>query len=70
MSKFFEISGYWKDTKEEFSGFIVKEYDDIDEVNDELIFEYGWSENDLEQALNVDAPNSDWILTSYKETTI
>lgn len=70
MSKFFEISGYWKDTKEEFSGFIVKEYDDIDEENDELIFEYGWSENDLEQALNVDAPNSDWILTSYKETTI
>lgn len=69
MSKYFEISGYWKDNNEPFEGYIVKEYDDIDE-NDDNIFEYGWDEEDLKQALNEEEVCFDWVLTSYKEVNI
>lgn len=66
MSKYFEISGYWKDSNEPFEGYIVKEFDDVEE-NDEHIFEYGWGEEDLEEALNKETVFNDWVLTSYKE---
>lgn len=69
MSKYFEISGYWKDNNEPFEGYIVKEYDDVDE-NDDDIFEYGWSEEDLKRALNVEDYICDWVLTSFKEVEL
>ena len=45
MSKYFSIDGYWKDDKSEFSGYIVKEFDDVeeDEDRDNKIFFYGLS---------------------------
>lgn len=67
MSKYFEISGYWKDDKEPFEGYIVKEFDDYSEADDDLIFEFGWGEKDLEEALNKETVFNDWVLTSYKE---
>lgn len=67
MSKYFEISGYWKDDKEPFEGYIVKEFDDYNEDEEDLIFEFGWGEKDLEEALNKETVFNDWVLTSYKE---
>jgi len=67
MSKYFEISGYWKDNKEPFEGYIVKEFDDFNEAEDDFVFEFGWGERDLEEALNKETVFNDWVLTSYKE---
>ena len=66
MSRYFEISGYWKDNKEPFESLLVKETDDIDD-NDDLIFEYGWSESDLREALNETEGGLDFVITNYKE---
>jgi hypothetical protein len=70
MSKYFEIEGYWKDDKSEINGYIVKEYDDAeqDEQADDEIFEYGWSETDLKEAIAVGENTMlDFVITSYKE---
>jgi hypothetical protein len=66
-SKYFEISGYWKDNKEPFEGYIVKEFDDYNEAEDDFVFEFGWGERDLEEVLNKETVFNDWVLTSYKE---
>lgn len=65
LSKYFEISGYWRDNNEPFEGYIVKEFDDVEE-NDDYIFEYGWGEKDLEEALNKEMVFNDWVLTGYE----
>ena len=70
MSKFFSINGYWKDDKSEFEGYIVKEYDDVesDEQADDRIFEYGWSEADLKDAVaGGEEGVLDFVVTSYEE---
>ena len=66
MSRYFEINGYWKDNKEPFESLLVKETDDIDD-NDDLIFEYGWGESDLKEALNETEGGLDFVITEYKE---
>jgi len=67
MSKYFEISGYWKDDKSEFSGLIVKEYDETEEneSDDDLIFYYGLGENDLKSSSEDDA--LEFVITDYSE---
>jgi hypothetical protein len=65
MSKYFEINGYWKDNREEFSGYIVREFDDVDEELDDLIFYYGLGESDLENSSEDDA--LDFVVTSFEE---
>jgi hypothetical protein len=67
MSKYFSIEGYWKDDLSEFSGFIVKEYDDEEDDEDE-IFYYGMSENDIIDAIaNPDENVLEFVITSYEE---
>lgn len=65
MSKYFEISGYWKDDKSEFSGYLVREYDDVDEELDDLIFYYGLNEFELESSSEDDA--LEFVVTSFEE---
>jgi hypothetical protein len=67
MSKYFTISGYWKDDKSEFSGHIVKEFDDVEESesDDNLIFYYGLSEQNLKDSSEDDA--LEFVVTSYEE---
>jgi hypothetical protein len=67
MSKYFEIEGYWKDTKEEFSGLIVKEYDDMGDDDDDVFF-YGMGVEDLEGCIE-DGENTalDFVVTSFSE---
>lgn len=70
MSKYFSINGYWKDDKSEFEGFIVKEYDDVeeDEDLDNEIFYYGLSENDLKHSIDTGGNDSlDIVVTSFEE---
>jgi hypothetical protein len=70
MSKYFSISGYWKDDHTEFNGNIVKEYDDAeeDEDLDNQVFYYGLSELDIQDAIaNPDENILEFVITSYKE---
>lgn len=68
MSKYFSINGYWKDDKSEFEGFIVKEYDDMNEEEDDDVFFYGMGESDLNDAVEHGENTSlDFVVTSYEE---
>jgi len=70
MSKYFSINGYWKDDKSEFNDYIVKEYNDVeeDEQADDRIFEYGWNETDLKDAIKSGEESvMDFVITSYEE---
>jgi len=68
MSKYFSINGYYKDDKSEFEGYIIKEYDDVDEELDDLIFFYGLSENNIKQAIDDGGEDIlDFVITSYYE---
>ena len=68
MSKYFSIDGYYKDDKSQFNGYIVKEYDDVDEELDDLIFFYGLSEEDIKDAIEDGGDDIlDFVITSYEE---
>ena len=67
MSKYFEIEGYWKDDKSEFSG-IIKEYDDFNEEEDEEVFFFGMNENEIIEAIKAGEDTMlDFVITKYKE---
>ena len=74
MSKYFEIDGYYIDDKSEFSGYVVKEFDDVeeDEDLDNKIFFYGLSEKDIKGVIE-DEKNGvfsscvDFTITAYRE---
>ena len=70
MSMYFEIDGYWKDDRSEFGGFIVKEYNDALEGEDDDVFYYGLSERDIQGAIE-DGKNGitdalEFVITDYK----
>jgi len=75
MSKYFSISGYWKDDTEDiFEDYIVKEFSDSEknEAFDDLIFYYGLSEEDIKECIaNPNDKNClDFVITDYEETTL
>ena len=67
MSRYFSISGYYKDDGSEFEGYIVKEFDDVDEENDDDVFYYGLSERDLRGSSFDDG--LEFVVTSFEEIT-
>jgi hypothetical protein len=74
MSKYFEIDGYYLDDKSQFTGYIVKEFDDVeeDEDRDDQIFFYGLSARDIEgviedEKLGVFSSLVDFTITAYRE---
>ncbi len=70
MSKYFSINGYWKDDNTEFSGSIVKEFDDAeeDENRDDQIFYYGLGETEIQQAIADGGDDMlEFVITSYEE---
>lgn len=70
MSKYFSIDGYYKDDNSEFSGYIVKEFDDVeaDEQADDRIFYYGMCESEIQQAIADGGHDMlDFVITSYEE---
>lgn len=65
--KYFSVSGYWKDDKSEFDGYIIK-MGDVDEDEDDDIFYYVDSLNDLE-SLKTEGVN-DFVITDYEEIQV
>lgn len=64
-SKYFKISGYYKDDETEFTDFIVKECHSVDE-HDEHIFYYGLSEDDLQYSIDTKGEDMlEFVVTSY-----
>ena len=67
MSKYFEIDGYWKGTKDEFYGLLVKEYDDVGEDDDDVFF-YGMGEEELKEAVKYAEETAlEFVITSFIE---
>jgi hypothetical protein len=67
MSKYFTIDGYWIDNKESFSGYIVKEFDNASEDDDNVFF-YGMSEKDLQDAIQAKEDTTlDFVITRYEQ---
>lgn len=70
-SKFFIISGFWKDTNENFENRIVKELEEHAEDDDENIFYYDLSEEEIIQEIKLGWSGTlDFVITSYEETTL
>jgi len=64
---YFLIDGYWKDTGEEFSDYIVIDSDEFDEEMDEYIFFYGLSEDEIIDAIGKKENTvHDFVITSYR----
>lgn len=71
MSKYFEISGYYKDTLENFEGYIVKESEEVIEEEDKKIFYYGLTEDNIQDCIAfVWGTTLDFVITDYKEITL
>lgn len=65
MSKYFIINGYWKDDLTDIIDALVSEYDDED--NDDDIFYYGLSENNIKNAIsNPSESRLEFVITSYE----
>lgn len=47
----FRIDGYWVEDNASFDGYIVTNFDDVDEDSDEDIFFYGISEDEIKKAI-------------------
>lgn len=60
-----KISGYWKDNNQEFNDYIVSQYDDILDENDDNIFYYGLSLNFIINNLNETNNGLEFVITSY-----
>ncbi len=70
-SKFFIISGFWKDTNENFENRIVKELEEHAEDDDENIFYYDLSEGEIQHQIQLGWSGTlDFVITSYEETTL
>jgi len=65
----YEIDGYWKDDKSEFSGYLVSEMDCTpDGYEDDDIFFFGMSENVLADAVKRGEDTvHDFVVTAYRE---
>ena len=68
MSTNFLISGYWKDTKENFEDYLVSDSHDFDDETDDNIFYYGLSEKLIQEAI-LSEHNTiyEFVITSYKK---
>jgi len=70
-SKYFSINGFWKDTNENFENRIVKELEELAEDDDENIFYYDLSEEEINLEIKLGWSGTlDFVITSYEETTL
>lgn len=72
MANYFIISGYWKDDKIEFSGYIVSEDHTLpsegDLFTDDQIFYYGLHEKAIKNAIEAKENTAhDFVITSYEK---
>lgn len=68
---YFLINGFFKDDKSEFSGYLVYEYDGVEDefaLDDDNIFYYDLSENDIIEAIEKGWETSlDFVITGYEK---
>lgn len=72
QSKYFSVSGYWKDAHEDiFEDYIIKELDIVDEDEDIDIFFYGLNEDGIKAEIEIGEGTAlEFVITSYEETTL
>ena len=71
MSNYFSISGYWKDDRVEFDGYIVKDDNTVVEEEDDQIFFYGLSEKDIQEAIKLGEKTAhDFVITGFERAEI
>jgi hypothetical protein len=68
-AEYFEIDGYWKDDKSQFTDYLVCVYDgseELDEEDDTEVFFFGLSEKEIQEAINLGEDTvHDFVITSY-----
>jgi len=66
MSHYYAISGYWKDDGEFFDDYVVKEFDDANEDDDD-VFYFGMSEADIIVAIELgEDSDEEFVITDYE----
>jgi hypothetical protein len=61
----FLINGYWKDDKTKFSDYVVTDYDDMEDDEDE-IFYFGLNEEEIKEAIQLGWNTElEFVITSY-----
>lgn len=71
MREYFTIAGFWKDTNENFDGYIVTNYndelgEDVPYTDDDIFF-YGLGESELQQAVDLGWDTAhEFIIADYK----
>ena len=61
----FLINGFWKDDKTKFSDYLVTDYDDNADDDDE-IFYFGLSESEIREAIKHKEDTAlEFVITSY-----
>ena len=64
--KIFSIDGYWKDDHSEFSDLWVKEDETVDPKDDDTIFYYGLSEEQIKEAIKLGKKTDlEFVITGY-----
>lgn len=67
MAKYFIIDGYFNDDNTEFTGFIVKDTNDVEESEDDDVFFYGLSEDDIKRMIEEPTPEFEFTITKYEK---
>ena len=70
MERYYYITGYWRDSAENFEDYIVKDGDftEDQELNDDDVFFYGLSEDDILNCIAFGwGTELEFIITEYKE---
>jgi len=70
MERYYYITGYWRDSAENFEDYIVKDGDFIEdqELNDDDVFFYGLSEDDILNCIAFEwGTELEFVITEYKE---
>lgn len=69
MRLYFEIRGYWKDDKSEFDGYIITNYDDVEEggkFSEDEVFFYGLEETSIQEAIELGEDTMhDFVIEGY-----
>jgi hypothetical protein len=64
----FLINGFWKDDKTKFSDYVVTDYDDNADDDDDEIFYFGLSEEEIKEAIKSGWNTElEFVITSYSK---
>lgn len=64
MKKYFKISGFWKSDNTKFTDYVVTNYEDDGDEDDNIFF-YGLDEDEIKNAINQNTTCLEFVITSY-----